>query len=546
MPIKLTHHPLSLIFACGLLNACVDADDATNSSRDASLPASDAGVSPTGTGSTRTTSASATTSNTIASSGTTATSGATATRDVSTGDATSTADASTPSSESTLDATSSTSETDAGQVEGMSDGSLPPVDAGETEEATSDAAGTGDVVSSGGADASTADASSEVYPEQAAIDNARVPQGFVAWEWASGLQEPRGVLVDDDGNVLVATEGNIVALWDADADGVSNDEERATIATASGLNHGIALDGGYLYASSSSTVYRWPYAATRTDLGTPETVIETIPTGGHPTRTLLFDDNYLYVSVGSGSNVDADSSRAQIRRFPIASLSQAQEFYDGELFADGLRNEVGLALDSFGQVWGVENGMDDLEDSDLGGDIHNTNPGEELNLFLESGDFYGYPYCWSEYSLDSSVGMGPGTQWWLESSDATYSDAWCQDPSNVVPPALVLPAHVAPLGIRFYNGSNFPAEYAGDALVTFHGSWNAEPAAGYKVVRVHMDESGYPTGEWEPLYEYGGASDTGPDWNERPVDLAITPDGTVLVTSDDDADRIIAIRYLGN
>lgn len=215
-----------------------------------------------------------------------------------------------------------------------------------------------------------------------------------------------------------------------------------------------------------------------------------------------------------------------------------------------MRNEVGLALDGFGQIWGVENGMDDLFDGDLGGDIHNTNPGEELNLFSTPGAFYGYPYCWSEYSLPGDAGAGPGEQWWheespIEGSDAGANDAWCKDPDNVVPPELVFPAHVAPLDIRFYSGTNFPGEYSGDALVTFHGSWNTEPPAGYKVVRVKVDTEGQVTGEWEPLYQFAGDSDLGDGWNERPVGLAILPNGTLLVTSDDDADRIIAIRYMG-
>jgi glucose/arabinose dehydrogenase len=317
------------------------------------------------------------------------------------------------------------------------------------------------------------------------------------------------------------------------------------------LNHGLALNGGYLYASSASAVYRWAYNDAHVDLGEPTQVVTGIPAGGnHTSRTLLFDDMYLYVSVGSAANVDPDSSRAQIRRFLIADLGTSRAFGSGELFADGLRNEVGLALDSFGQVWGVENGMDELVDSDLGGDIHNTNPGEELNLFATSGKFYGYPYCWSEFLIPGDAGGGVGEQWWLEGSelpgsDAGTADEWCKDPENVVPPALVFPAHVAPLDIRFYTGNNFPADYLGDALVTFHGSWNTEPPAGYKVVRVQMDESGQPTGDWEPLYQYSGGTDTGGEWNERPVALAVLPDGTVLVTSDDDADRIVAIKYVG-
>lgn len=296
-------------------------------------------------------------------------------------------------------------------------------------------------------------------------------------------------------------------------------------------------------------MYRWEYTDERAELGAGSAVVTDIPGGGnHVTRTLVFDDNYLYVSVGSAANVDPDSERAQLRRFPIAALTSPTPFSEGELFADGLRNEVGLAVDLSGRVWGVENGMDNLFDEDLGGDIHNDNPGEELNLFSTSGAFYGYPYCWSEYQLQDA-GMGPGTQWALEDeilADAgALTDEWCQDTNNVVPPELVFPAHVAPLGIVFYDGGNFPSEYVGDALVTFHGSWNAEPAIGYKVVRVPFGADGMPEGSWESLYEFAGPGDTGANWNERPVDLVVLPNGVVLATSDDDADRIVAIGYTG-
>lgn len=549
MHLRMTHRPLiSILVTLGITSGCVDSDDDNERIEDASTPAADAATDVSTNSSVASTAGTSTTSGTTDATSSSSTSQSTSV--ATTGQSSSDPDAGVGPWDDGGDFDASATDTSFNPLidAGSASTSVSVSDASDTSIVVSDAsnvsmdAGDG---SESSIDAATADASIDIFPSQAAIDNAWVPDGFVAWEWASNLQEPRGIIIDPEGMVLVAEEGNVVALWDIDANGVSDEQERVTIATAPGLNHGIALSGGYLYASSASTVYRWLYDAPREDLGTAAEVITEIPTGGHSTRTLLFDNEYLYVSVGSEANVDPDSSRAQIRRFPIADLTQPRAFYDGELFADGLRNEVGLAIDSFGQVWGVENGMDNLTDANLGGDIHLNNPGEELNLFLEPGDFYGYPYCWSEASLGEGLGMGPGTQWWLESSDENYSDAWCQDPSNVVPPALVLPAHVAPLDIEFYSGTNFPSEYSGDALITFHGSWNTEPPSGYKVVRVKMDGNGYPTGEWEPLYQYSGGADTGPDWSERPVGLAVMLDGTVLVTSDDDADRIIAIRYIG-
>ena len=198
--------------------------------------------------------------------------------------------------------------------------------------------------------------------------------------------------------------------------------------------------------------------------------------------------------------------RSRIRRFNISNIPTGGIDFvtSGELFADGLRNEVGLAFDIHGRLWGVvENGADNLIRDDLGGDIHTDNPAEELNLFDQAlGSHYGYPYCFTEYSLPKSVSQnGKGTIWAWPSfmNDGTHDDSWCR--SNTVHPALSMQAHSAPLGIAFYNSSKyidptciennvlpFPKSMHGDAFIAFHGSWNREPATGYKIVRVPMKD----------------------------------------------------------
>ncbi len=386
-------------------------------------------------------------------------------------------------------------------------------------------------------------------PAQAQIVNAGVPEGFCAWLWATDLGQPRGITVDDNGDVLVITRsnGSVVLLYDDDGDGVSGGGERVTMASESGLNHGLGLDGGYLYASSSTTVYRWDYPADRMPLGDAEVVIRDIPgTGFHVTRTLVFDEAFLYVSVGAASNVDGDSSRSRIRRFGIADLGTTPiDFADGEVFADGLRNEVGLAFDSRGRLWGVENGSDQLSRSDFDPpDIHQDNPAEELNLFGEPGRFYGYPYCWSEFSLPAGQGLGPGTQWTDPNfiDDGTHTDQWCRNPDNVVLPVVAMQGHSAPLDLLFYPGGSFPADFAGDAIVTFHGSWNRDVPTGYKVMRIPFGNDGMPNGDLQPLLEYAGGGDFAADWPHRPVGLATAPSGLLLVTSDSSG-SVLAIEY---
>lgn len=385
-------------------------------------------------------------------------------------------------------------------------------------------------------------------PPSAALANASLPTGYCAWTWASNLNTPRGIIRNASGDMLVVERGGnrISLLHDDNGNGVSDSNERVVLATLSGLNHGIAINGGYLYASTSSTVYRWAYDGGRSALGSSQTVVTGIPSSGHSTRTLLFDgEGRLYVSVGSGSNVDSNSSRARIVRYPASALGSSSTFAQGELFADGLRNEVGLALDGRGRIWGVENGRDELNRTDLGGDIHNDNPGEEVNLFAEPGKFYGYPYCWSEFLLAS--GMGAGTQWADPQfmNDGTHTDTWCRTTTNVVAPVLVLQAHTAPLDIKFYAGGAFPDDMIGSAIVSNHGSWNRTTPTGYKLVRIPFGADGMPSGEPTTLLEYAGSGDTGSNWPHRPVGIEIGADGRLFVTSDA-SNIVISIGHDGS
>jgi len=338
----------------------------------------------------------------------------------------------------------------------------------------------------------------------------------------------------------------VTALWDSDGDGISIATERATIASAPGINHGIVVHADYLYASSPTDLYRWRYIGDRTNLGTPQLVVNSIPCCGHITRTLIFDrSGLLYISVGSNSNVDPDSTRAFIYRFDVSVVPAGGiNWNSGFVFAEGLRNEVGLTFDNLDQLWGVENGVDNLIRPDLGGDIHNSNPSEEVNLFDEPGQFYGYPYCWSEYDLAPAYAKGKGAQWAHPNfiNDGIHTDAWCQERSNVVPPAYSMAAHQAPLDIKFYYGNSFPAQYQGGAFVSLHGSWNRAPPMGYRVIHLKFT-SGYPESE-SVFLANNGTTATWPN-NVRPVAMAILNSNgeDSLFISSDASGQIIKMTY---
>jgi len=397
-----------------------------------------------------------------------------------------------------------------------------------------------------------------------ALEEATLEAGFCAQEIPISINKPRSIVSvgNDEFLVFERTSSSVLRVYDSNADGLP---DAVVNVGASGGNHGMAYHDGYLYISNDSTVWRWRYEIGSNMVSSDEeTVVVNINKDGqggapqgHTTRTLAFDDQgRLYISVGSGGNVDANSYRARIRRLFLSNATLPLDFQQGEVFADGLRNEVGLAFDRHGVLWGVENGPDNLKRSDLGGDIHYNNPGEELNRFPESlvASNWGYPQCWTEYDLDD--GEGRGTVWlWPSFQNEGWTDAKCR--ADSIPPELSMQAHSAPLGIAFYNytedrpdGCNgaFPESMDGYAFIAFHGSWNRDVPTGYKVVYVPMSSEGRVNAT-DPSDLLLRASPNAP-WSSgyRPVDVDFDACGRLLVTSDGSGDdgrgsSVVRIAY---
>jgi glucose/arabinose dehydrogenase len=213
------------------------------------------------------------------------------------------------------------------------------------------------------------------------IVGAWVPSDFCAYPIPVTIDQARTVLAIGEADFLALERGteSVVYFHDTNGDGLA--DARHVVATASSLNHGLDVYNGHLYASSDSQVYRWPLSNNSflEAVGVAEMVIDNINADGvggapqgHTTRTLAFDDfGRLYVSVGSYDNIDNDSFRSRIRRFDLGNDSSSfpLDFLGGQVFADGLRNEVGLSFDRHGDLWGVENSADKLDRQDLGGDV---------------------------------------------------------------------------------------------------------------------------------------------------------------------------------
>jgi glucose/arabinose dehydrogenase len=335
-----------------------------------------------------------------------------------------------------------------------------------------------------------------------------LPPGFAIAVYAQGLSNPRMMAIGPYGQLYVAERGagQIVRLPDRDGDGNADGAE--VVAAELDRPSSIAFyQDGSLYIGETTRVLRLSEPDAQGAFQGRETIVDGLPAGGHNTRTVLFSPDWetLFVSVGSSCNVCAedDARRAAIVRYnPDGS--------DESIFARGLRNAVGIAFrPGSDELWATNNGRDMLGD-DL--------PPETVYRVEQGGD-YGWPRCHSGRIVDPEFG-GP--------------DA-CE---GVLPPVVEMQAHSAPLGLAFYDGEQFPAEYHGDLFVAFHGSWNRSVPTGYKVVRIPLD-----SGEPGALQDFAtGWLVDGVSWG-RPVDLVVGPDGSLFV-SDDAGGFIYRIFYI--
>jgi glucose/arabinose dehydrogenase len=257
--------------------------------------------------------------------------------------------------------------------------------------------------------------------------------------------------------------------------------------------------------------------------GEPETIVSGIPSGGHWTRDIAFspDSKTLYVSVGSESNIAEGMGKeprggldAWIKSMPSGAawgeedgradvLAFDPDGKNGRIVATGLRNCSGMTVQpATGALWCVVNERDSLGD----------NIPFEFATTIKEGAFYGWPWYY--------IGKNEDPRRKGERPDLA---------GKATIPDVLMQAHSAPLNIVFYDGSNFPAEYRGDAFVALHGSWNRGVRTGYKVVRLRFS-GGKPTGEYQDFITGFVLSDDAV-WG-RPVGVAVARDGALIVTED--------------
>ena len=357
----------------------------------------------------------------------------------------------------------------------------------------------------------------------------QVPAGFKIELFAEGLSAPRQMRVAPNGDIFVAETwtGKIRILRAAEGGSRPSINE----IYASGLNKpfGIAFfpngdNPQWVYVANTDSVVRFRYQ--RGDVKAsekPEIVVAELPRdGAHSTRDIVFtnDNKRMLISVGSASN-DAERMGATPDRWPSWSARHALGeswgyeanraavlTFDPEgkrlgVFATGIRNCVGLAIHpKTGDAYCSTNERDGFGE--------NLVP--DYVTRVQEGAFYGWPWYYIGGNEDPRhAGERPDLK------------------GKVTIPDVLIQAHSASLGLTFYEGSAFPAEYVGDGFAAEHGSWNRSKRTGYKVIRIRLKD-GVPTGEYEDFVT-GFVLNDSDVWG-RPVGVAVTRDGALLVSED--------------
>ena len=371
------------------------------------------------------------------------------------------------------------------------------------------------------------------------------PEGWTVSVWAR-VPAARLAVWSPDGTLLVSRpkQGDVVAL--TPGPGTDAPAER-TLLSELNQPHGLAFSGSTLYVAESDRVQAYRWADGRATA--PQTVVDGLPDAKSPDlrgayahalkSVAVGEDGSLYVSVGSTGNVSeedrgADPERATVLRVPAGGGAPG-------VFARGVRNGTGLALDPAGGVWTAVNNRDNIaypEDRDYDGDGRGDqgevlagyvadHPMEPLARLFEGRDL-GWPFCNPDPDVDPAA---PGSP--LTYADRpfvrdveTNADGDRLDCASLPPVEQGMGAHSAPLGLSFADA--LPEPFGDGALVGIHGSWNRRPPRAPEVAFFPWRDG--TLGHQQTLL--GGFQDADGDRWGRPVMALQGPDDAVYVTDD--------------
>ncbi|TDX29825.1 glucose/arabinose dehydrogenase [Modicisalibacter xianhensis] len=358
-----------------------------------------------------------------------------------------------------------------------------------------------------------------------------VPDGYTITAIATDLKVPRQTLVLPNGDILVAegSGGNapkskpkdviagyiksqgttsvesgdrLTLLRDSDGDGTY--EEQTVFAKGLNAPYGLALIDDDLYVANQDSLVRFDYQEGQTQAnGEPEVVTE-LPSriNHHWTKALTADPDgqFLYVGIGSNSNITERGMAAEVNRAEIWQIDAQTGAH--RPYATGLRNPTALDFQpDTDQLWAVVNERDEL----------GPNLVPDYLTSVQEGGFYGWPYSY-----------------WGQHVDPRVRPQKPQKVEEAIAPDYSLGSHRAPLGLDF-SIPEVGNEYAEGVFIGEHGSWNRANPVGYKVVFVPF-ENGRPAGD--PIDFVTGFLTSDEKTRGRPVGVTVAPDGAVIIADD--------------
>lgn len=373
----------------------------------------------------------------------------------------------------------------------------------------------------------------------------KVPNGFSSKIVADSLGKARHLVVTQKSDIYVRLakpiEGKGTLLLRED-----NGQLAVKLRFGDFGGTGISIKDGYLYTSSNQEIFRYKLddQFQVIDSENPEKIVTgLIDRGQHETKSLVLDsDGNLYVNIGAFSNSCQQKDRQNrslgmkpcpildsaggIWMFKAAQLNQG--YKEGVKYATGLRNVVGLDWNqAMNQLFVMQHGRDQL--NNIFPDMYTVKQSAELPaecmFALKKGDHAGWPYTYYD-GIQKKKMVAP----------EYGGDGKKEAGSEYIDPVAAYPAHMAPNGLLFYTGDQFPAKYKNGAFIAFHGSWNRapEPQAGYFVAFQPFTD-GKASGEWEVFADgFSGSSENTASGraDHRPCGLAQGPDGALYVTDD--------------
>ncbi|WP_251357978.1 sorbosone dehydrogenase family protein [Kangiella sp. TOML190] len=355
-----------------------------------------------------------------------------------------------------------------------------------------------------------------LYATVTFVHSAEVPKGFQIDVFASEVEGARQMALSKTGIIYVGSmrAGKVHAVIDSDGDFKAD----KTVLVMDGLNlpSGLAYKDGDLYIAEVDQVIRIKDIDTSYDKSPKsEVVYDNLPDKSHHgwKYTKFGPDGRLYVPIGVPCNI----CLSEDKRFgTIVAIDVTNG--ESEVVANGVRNSVGFDWDpKTKHLWFTDNGRDMMGD-----DV----PPCELNQVSEAGQFFGFPYVHGKAVKDPK-----------------FYKRFANDRPKMdfVEPAWEFQAHVAPLGMLFYQGEQFPKEYQNSIFVAQHGSWNRSSKVGYKVVNLQRDEQGKVVSQTDFATGWLDGEET----LGRPADVIMLSDGSLLI-SDDGFSKIYRVSYNGS